>query len=142
MCAGTWSSYIDTTPLGIYSSLACSHSLCISLTFPVTPVITEISSAQGNKNSASSKQDWSHSWHKINSTALQKGQKLYKMTKNLKGALQNPGAHAYAHNSNRTMRASAHDARLLGEKPARLLNGAFIKLVGLPTTNGSAPKSI
>jgi hypothetical protein len=29
-------------------------------------VITEISSAQGDKNSASSTQDWSHSWHKIN----------------------------------------------------------------------------
>jgi hypothetical protein len=27
MCAGTWSSYIDTTPSGIYSTLACSHSL-------------------------------------------------------------------------------------------------------------------
>jgi hypothetical protein len=27
MCAGTWSSYIDTTPSGIYSALACSHSL-------------------------------------------------------------------------------------------------------------------
>jgi hypothetical protein len=35
-------------------------------------LITEISSAQGNKNSASSKQDWSHSWHRINSLALQK----------------------------------------------------------------------
>jgi hypothetical protein len=33
-------------------------------------------------------------------------------------------------------------ARLWGAKPARLPNGAFMKLVGLPTTNGSAPKSI
>jgi hypothetical protein len=33
-------------------------------------------------------------------------------------------------------------ARLWGEKPVLLPNGAFIKLVGLPTTNGSAPKSI
>jgi hypothetical protein len=33
-------------------------------------------------------------------------------------------------------------ARLWGEKPARLPNDAFMKLVGLPTTNGSAPKSI
>jgi hypothetical protein len=32
--------------------------------------------------------------------------------------------------------------RLCGEKPARLPNDAFMKLVGLPTTNGSAPKSI
>jgi hypothetical protein len=35
-------------------------------------VITEISSAQGGKNSTSSKQNWSHSWHKNNATALQK----------------------------------------------------------------------
>jgi hypothetical protein len=27
LCACTWSSYIDTTPSGIYSALACSHSL-------------------------------------------------------------------------------------------------------------------
>jgi hypothetical protein len=47
-------------------------------------VITEISSAQGDKNSASSTQKNSHSWHKVNSTAQQKGSKLYKMTKNYK----------------------------------------------------------
>ena len=35
-------------------------------------VITEISSAHDDKNSTSSKQDWSHSWHKINATTLQK----------------------------------------------------------------------
>jgi hypothetical protein len=27
MCAGIWSSYINITPSGIYSALACSHSL-------------------------------------------------------------------------------------------------------------------
>ena len=37
MCVGTWSSYIDTTPSGIYSTLACSISHCIAFTFPVTP---------------------------------------------------------------------------------------------------------
>jgi hypothetical protein len=36
----------------------------------------------GDKNSASSKQNWSHSWHKINSTALQKGQNYTKWPKN------------------------------------------------------------
>jgi hypothetical protein len=59
------------------------------------PVITEISSTHGDKNFASSKQERCHSWHKINSTAWQKGQKLYKMTKKLKGALQNLGVRAY-----------------------------------------------
>jgi hypothetical protein len=63
-------------------------------------VITEISSAQGDKNSASSTQDWSHSWHKINSSTLQKGQKTIQMTKNLKGALHHLGARTHARNSN------------------------------------------
>jgi hypothetical protein len=38
----------------------------------VPAVITEISSTQGGKNSTSSKQNWSHSWHKNNATTLQK----------------------------------------------------------------------
>jgi hypothetical protein len=42
----------------------------------------------------------------------------------------------------RTMRAYAHDARLLAQKAAHLLNDAFIEVVGLPTTYGSAPKLI
>jgi len=36
MCIGTWSSYISTTPSGIYLILACSLSHCIALAFPVT----------------------------------------------------------------------------------------------------------
>jgi hypothetical protein len=47
-------------------------------------VITEISSAQGDKNSASSTQDWSHSWHRIKSSALKKGKKTIRMIKNSK----------------------------------------------------------
>jgi hypothetical protein len=38
----------------------------------VHAVITEISSAQGDKNSASLTQNWSHSWHRINSTSQQR----------------------------------------------------------------------
>jgi hypothetical protein len=45
-------------------------------------VITEILSAQGDKNSASSAQKNSHSWHKVNSTAQQKGQNYTKWPKN------------------------------------------------------------
>ena len=73
-------------------------------------VITEISSAHGDKNSASSKQE-----KVIHGTRLipqhgKRVKKLYKMTKKLKGALQNLGARAYVRNSNvqcahkRTMR--------------------------------------
>ena len=61
-------------------------------------VITEISSAQGDKNSASSTQKNSHSWHKVNSTAQQKGSKLYKMAKKLQGALHPLGARARVRN--------------------------------------------
>jgi hypothetical protein len=59
-------------------------------------VITEISSTQGDKNSASSTQDWSHSWHKINSSALQKGKKTIQMIKNQR-ALYRTWARAHAH---------------------------------------------
>jgi hypothetical protein len=41
-------------------------------------VITEISSAQGDKNSASSTQKNSHSWHKDKLHSTAKGSKLYK----------------------------------------------------------------
>jgi hypothetical protein len=34
MCAGTWSSCINATPLGICSTLACNHSLRISIASP------------------------------------------------------------------------------------------------------------
>jgi hypothetical protein len=63
------------------------------------------------------------------------------MIKKLKGALQKMGARARV-TSSYNARLRTRCTRLLGAKPARLLNGAFMKLVGLPTTNGSAPKSI
>ena len=59
-------------------------------------VITEISSARGDKNSASSKQKRSHSWHKVNSIAQQKGQNYTKWPKNCK-ALYILGAHVRMH---------------------------------------------
>jgi hypothetical protein len=75
---------------------------------------------------------------RINSTAQQKGQNYTKMAKKLKCAAHPQGACARALH----LREASAYARLWGEKPARLPNGAFMKLVGLPTTNGSAPKSI
>jgi hypothetical protein len=101
-----------TTPFSVKETLMdFGYTYAPNLIHQGASVITEISSAHGDKNSASSKQERSHSWHRINSTALQKGQKLYKMTKKLKGALQNLGARAYARNNNvqcahaRTMRS-------------------------------------
>ena len=75
---------------------------------------------------------------RINSTAHKKGQNYTKLAKKLKSASRPGKTSACAH----YIRTSSAYARLWGEKPARLPNGAFMKLVGLPTTIGSAPKSI
>jgi hypothetical protein len=65
-----------TTPFSVKETLIdFSYTYAPNLIHQGASVITEISSTQGDKNSASSKQDWSHSWHRINSTTLQKGQK-------------------------------------------------------------------
>jgi hypothetical protein len=68
-----------------------------------------------------------------------------KRAKTIQNWLKNSKAHR-AHGKTSAcapyLRISGAYARLWGEKPARLPNGAFMKLVGLPTTNGSAPKSI
>jgi hypothetical protein len=61
-------------------------------------VITEISSAQGDKNSASSTQKNSHSWHKDKLHSTAKGSKLYKMAKKLKSALHPLRMRAHARN--------------------------------------------
>jgi hypothetical protein len=65
---------------------------------PSCCVITKISSAQGDKNSASSTQDWSHSWHRIKSSALKNGQKTIQMIKNSK-ALYKTRVRARARNN-------------------------------------------
>jgi hypothetical protein len=57
----------------VYSKSEEEHEHHLRLVLPV--FITEISSAQGDKNSASSTQDWSHSRHMINSTSIAKGSK-------------------------------------------------------------------
>jgi hypothetical protein len=75
---------------------------------------------------------------RINSTAQQKGQNYTKLAKKFKSASRPWKTRACAP----YLRTSGAYARLWGAKPARLPNGAFMKLVGLPTTNGSAPKSI
>jgi hypothetical protein len=74
---------------------------------------------------------------RLNSTA-QKGVKTIQNDQKLQGALHPLGARARA----QYLRTWSAYARLWGAKPARLPNGAFMELVGLPTTNGSAPKSI
>jgi hypothetical protein len=44
-----------------------------------------------DKNSASSKQERSHSWHKINSSALQKGQKTIQNDQKFEGRFTGSG---------------------------------------------------
>jgi hypothetical protein len=75
---------------------------------------------------------------RINSTTQKKGQNYTKLAKKLKSASRPWKTRARAQH----LRTSGAYAWLWGEKPARLPNDAFMKLVGLPTTIGSAPKSI
>jgi hypothetical protein len=75
---------------------------------------------------------------RINSTAQKRGQNYTKVAKKFKSASRPWKTRACAP----YLRKTGAYARLWGEKPARLPNGAFMKLVGLPTTIGSAPKSI
>ena len=75
---------------------------------------------------------------RINSTAQQKGQNYTKLAKKLKST-----SHPWKMRTRaQHLRTSGAYAQLWGEKPARLPNDAFMELVGLPTTIGSAPKSI
>jgi hypothetical protein len=90
-----------TTPFSVKETLMdFDYTYAPNLIHQGASVITEISSTHGDKNSASSKQERSHSWHKINSTAWKKGQKTIQSDQKLKGALQNLGARAYARNNN------------------------------------------
>jgi hypothetical protein len=75
---------------------------------------------------------------RINSTAQQKGQNYTKLAKKFKSASRPWKTRACAP----YLRTSGAYARLWGAKPACLPNDAFMRLVGLPTTNGSTPKSI
>jgi hypothetical protein len=72
---------------------------------------------------------------------IQKGQKTIQISEKLKSAMQTLGARACAEQERRN-RAQAHDARLLVKKDTRMLNDAFMRVVGLPPTYGSAPKPI
>jgi hypothetical protein len=68
---------------------------------------------------------------RINSTAQQKGQNYTKLAKKkFKSASRPWKTSACAP----YLRTSGAYARLWGAKPARLPNGTFMKLVGLPTT--------
>jgi hypothetical protein len=102
-------------------------------------VITEISSAQGDKNSASSAQKkQSFMAQGLTPQHNKRAKTIQNWLKKFKSAVRpwKTSACAPYH------RTSGAYARLWGKKPARLPNGAFMKLVGLPTTIGSAPKSI
>ena len=63
-------------------------------------VITEILSAHGYKNSASSKQQWSHPWIWINTKTFKKGSKTIQSSEKLKGAMKTQGACTHAWNRN------------------------------------------
>ena len=90
-------------------------------------VITEISSAHGYKNSASSNSNEVIHGQRINLTAFKKGKKLYKVVKNWRALYRN-WVRAHMRGTKTYHARHAHDARLLAQKPAHLLNGAFIEI--------------
>jgi hypothetical protein len=71
--------------------------------------------------------------------SIQKRSKTIQSSEKLKSALQKLGVRAHVRNRNVEC---AHDVRLLAQKVTHLLNDAFMNVVGLPTTYGSAPKPI
>jgi hypothetical protein len=102
-------------------------------------VITEISSAQGDKElRIVSTEKQSFMAQGLTPQHIKRAKTIQSWLKKLKSASRPGKTSACAH----YIRTSGAYARLWGEKPARLPNGAFMKLVGLPTTIGSAPKSI
>jgi hypothetical protein len=86
-----------------------SYTFAPNLIHQGASVITEISSAHGDKNSTSAKQQWSHSWNWINFTALKKG-KNYTSNQKLKGSLHQLDARAHARDKN-VLCAHAHPTR-------------------------------
>jgi hypothetical protein len=104
-------------------------------------VITEISSANGYKNSASS-----NSYEVTHGPELP--QKHFQRVKNyttsakIKGRYEDTGRACTCAKQERRNHAHVHDARLLSQKSVHLRNDAFMRVVGLPPTSGSASKLI
>jgi hypothetical protein len=104
-------------------------------------VITEISSANGYKNSTSS-----NSYEVIHGPELTQKHsqrvKTIQLVQKLKGAMKTLGHACTCAKHERRNHAHVHDARLLSQKAAHLRNDAFMRVVGLPPTSGSASKLI
>jgi hypothetical protein len=105
----------------------------------MSTVITEISSAQGDKELCIvSTEKQSFMAQGLTPQHIKRAKTIQSWLKRLKSASRPWKTSACAP----YLRTSSAYARLWGAKPARLPNGAFMKLVSLPTTIGSAPKSI
>ena len=104
-------------------------------------VITEVSSANGYKNSTSS-----NSYEVIHGPKLTQNHsqrvKNYTNSEKIEGLYEVTGRAPTCTKQKRKIHAHAHDARLLSQKAAHLKNGAFMRVVDLPPTFGSASKLI
>jgi hypothetical protein len=104
-------------------------------------VITEISSANGYKNSTSSNSYEVTHGPKISQNHSQRV-KNYTTSAKIKGHYEDTGRARTCAKHKRKIHAHAHDAQLLSQKAAHLRNSAFMRVVSLPPTSGSASKLI
>jgi hypothetical protein len=109
---------------------------------PLGPIIiTEISSANGCKNSTSS-----NSYEVTHGLKLQQNNfqrvKNYTISDKIKGHYEYTGRMWTCEKHKHKIRTHAHDARLLSQKAAHLRNNTFMRVVSLPPTSGSASKLI
>jgi hypothetical protein len=103
--------------------------------------ITEISSANGYKNSASS-----NSYEVIHGPELTQKHsqrvKNYTNSEKIEGRYEDTGRMHTCAKQKRKIHAHEHDARLLSQKSTHLRNDAFMRVVSLPPTSGSTSKLI
>jgi hypothetical protein len=118
-----------------------SYTYAPNLIHQGASVITEISSANGYKNSASSNSYEVTHGPKLSQKNFQRV-KNYTTSAKIKGHYEDIGRACTCAKQKRKIHAHAHDARLLSQKSMHLRNDAFMRVVGLPPTSGSASKLI
>jgi hypothetical protein len=104
-------------------------------------VITEISSANGYKNSTSSNSYEVTHGPKISQNHSQKV-KNYTTSAKIKGPYEDTGRACTCAKQKRKICTHAHNAQLLSQKSTHLRNNAFMRVAGLPPTSGSSSKLI
>jgi hypothetical protein len=131
-----------TTTLSVEETLMdFGYTYAPNLIHQGASVITEISSANGYKNSASSNSYEVTHGPKLPQKHFQRV-KNYTTSAKIKGRYEDTGCVCTCAKQKRRNRAHAHDAQLLSQKAAHLRNDAFMRVASLPPTSGSTSKLI